>query len=783
MKIYYFLLTACFCMLMFSARAVESEPNNTRAQANVLALNGNNSGTVAVGGDEDWYRVTTNSDGKLEIGLSPTTGKYTWVFLYDNNGTTLLGSSYSTSAFTVSQDGLSPGTYYVMIRTYYSTETSPYNITNTLTSATPANDLEPNNSRAQANNLPVNNSKTGHVGFYYNNLRDSSDWYKITTTQDGVIKLNLTSHNGKYTYIYLYDNDGTTLLNSAYSTTSFNLSTEGLAAGTYYVRVKLYYPSDFTTYTLIDSLLPYNQANDVEPNNNRASALTLAQNGTTTGHVGFYYNNERDSSDWYKVNTNTDGRLELTLTPGISQYVWAYLYDNNGTTLLASSYSTSQFTISKDGLAPGTYYVRVNCYYNYNFAPYTISSNLSTYNYAVDAEPNKYFASAKTLPANAEATGHVGFYYNLGRDTSDAWKINYTGNDGIMSLQLNFENAISGGNKYTYVKVYKDTAAAPIYNNYFLNNATINFTNLAQGYYYVRVHCYYNYDFQSYALGTSFNQDNIANISITQSISGGCTSGQLEMQGYGSNPPYTVRLYRFGTLYNTYVTNETGGYTASNLPPGIYYATAYGDGATGNAYGTSNTRSLNPPAPGSTSESNITSNAATVNYTKVDCANGYAVQWRKQGTTAWSQKIVLGNKDFYRITGLTPGTTYQWRVLTGVGLDTISTYVISGFTPIDVFTTASSLIADEGAQGQSSVFISPNPVANQFRMQINLDNKEKVSAILRDAQGNVFWNISNVQVETLNNMQVNVSHLKSGIYYLQIGNDTNLVTNKVIINR
>ena len=43
-------------------------------------------------------------------------------------------------------------------------------------------------------------------------------------------------------------------------------------------------------------------------------AKTLAVNNSATGN-GYYYNLQRDSSDWYKrATTNADGRLRLMVT-------------------------------------------------------------------------------------------------------------------------------------------------------------------------------------------------------------------------------------------------------------------------------------------------------------------------------------------------------------------------------------------------------------------------------------------------------------------------------------
>ena len=888
------------CSAVFSrAMANETEPNNDRNSANTLALNSSDNGAINPAGDQDWWKLTTTGDGGLSITLTPPSGIYMWVYLYDNDGTTVLNSSYSNAAFTQNTDGLAAGTYYIKIICYNGTDIGSYTISNTLTQPAQANDTEPNGSRAQAKVFPLNGSKTGHINYYYNNQRDSADWYKITTAGDGRLDITFASNNGQYIRCWLYDNDGITQLNYSEISGTVVQTTDGLAAGTYYIKITSYYGGGFIPYTISNIFTAVAQANDTEPNNTKAQALTLGLNNSTTGHINYYYNNTRDVADWYKVTTTADGRLRLRITPANGQYIRCWLYDNDGTTQLNYAEPSTTADLNTDGLAAGTYYILIQSYYGNGYIPYTLSDSLFSPTEPNDAEPNStlaqaaafslnstktghinyyynllrdsadwykitttldgmigltitsgngqyvrvwlydnngttqlnymepsgmqtintdglaagtyyvriqtYYANdaaaepndapyqAKTIPANGNVTGHVNFYQNGGtRNTADWWKINYTGS-GNLTVNLYDEAWKStGGTHYKKIWIYKDTAASQIYYAEPAGDLTINLTSLTQGYYWIKVTSYFGGEHIAYSLSNTFTQVNIANISITQAINGDCATGQLQMQGSGSQPPYTVKLYRFGTLYNTYVTNQTGGYTASNLPPGTYYATAFGDGATGSAFGTSNTKNLLPPATTTVSETNITSTAATVRYNKVTCANGYVVQWRKQGTTIWSQKIVLGNKDSLKITGLAAATTYQWRVAVGVGLDTLSTYVLSAFSAVDQFTTAASFASSNGSRenmiGSNTaaikVSVAPNPAVNNIRIVITNIKQGVLSASLVNAFGKTVWRVSEKEASAFSNMLVDVSRFPAGIYTLQIMDESgNLNTEKIVISR
>ena len=119
-------------ILHITAIANETEPNNTKAQANTLTLNGSNTGAIGTSTDVDWWKVTTTSDGKLNVTITVSNNKYLWCAIYDNNGTTVLGSpTYTAATTTVSQDGLAAGTYFIKLYPYYTGDMPAYTISNT----------------------------------------------------------------------------------------------------------------------------------------------------------------------------------------------------------------------------------------------------------------------------------------------------------------------------------------------------------------------------------------------------------------------------------------------------------------------------------------------------------------------------------------------------------------------------------------------------------------------------------------------------------------------------
>lgn len=314
-----FLICFFISNISLNAQAVESEPNDAPAQANSMPLNGSGTGAMSPAGNIDWWKVTTNSDGELDITFDNTGNPdLKYVSLYDKGGVTLLiNTAVGNGKGGISKKDLAAGTYYIKIEGQLGNETGGYALSNVLIGASKPNDKEPNDIISKAIKLKLNDSTTGHIGYYYNNHRDSSDWYKITTTEDGMIKLFLdnTGNTLGLTYLQLFDKNGTTLLAQvSIGNGARTLYKDGLAAGTYYVLVSPEIVTHaFGPYTLADSLLKYKYNADVEPDDHPYQANNLTLDSITNGHLNFYYNNNTDVADWYKINYNGSGKISFNI--------------------------------------------------------------------------------------------------------------------------------------------------------------------------------------------------------------------------------------------------------------------------------------------------------------------------------------------------------------------------------------------------------------------------------------------------------------------------------------
>ena len=535
------------------AQANDVESNQTKALAKVLTLNGSTTGHAGYfyktqRDTIDWYKVTTNKDGRIDWSLTSANGNLVWATLYDNDGTTALApaNTYTSGTGSWSVDGLAAGTYYIAVYCYYNFQFAPYSLSNSLVLPAVVNDIEPNGTKSQALNINLGDSAVGHVNYYYNHLRDTTDWYKVTTTLDGQLNYSIQTYSGMYVWVTLYDNDGVTPLHAAntYTNGFASWSDDGLAAGTYYLKVYSYYQYEYEPYKLKVSQTIPSVTIDAEPNGTKALATTLMPNDSITGHVNYYYNHVRDTLDWRKITITSNGKLDWTLSSQNGSFIFANLYDNNGTTLLlTNTFTNATASWSVDGLAPGTYYMVMSSFYNYQFEPYYLTTKFTAV--SNDAEPNGTKALAKTKALNDSLLGASGYYYNGVRDSTDWFKITTT-NDGELSVKL---YPLSGN--YIYLTVYDNNGTTVLFQQN-TNVGVLNFyrNDLGKGTYYIKVNCYYPSQYSSYALVTKYvsagtNDAEPNNSAATGNLAGGYVSKTGNIGYYYKLATDVVDWYKF----------------------------------------------------------------------------------------------------------------------------------------------------------------------------------------------------------------------------------------------
>ncbi|MBU2493587.1 MAG: T9SS type A sorting domain-containing protein [Bacteroidetes bacterium] len=457
-----------------------------------ISLGANSSNTGSLGDIDivDWWVVTIPVDGTLFIETNSDASLEIDLYIYDQDGTHQI-AIYDISTGTretTHKSNAAAGTYY--IKAYRYSGSGSYSINCTFTEASFTNDLEINDTPEQAIIIEPNTMVNGHFGFYYNNYLDREDWYKITLINDGSLIFRTTSDESGDIDLYIYDVDGTHQIAIYDTSTGINESTHknNLKAGTYFLKLWQY--SGYGSYTLQCIFEPIDKINDQENNDTPENALALSPNTTITGHLGYYYNNETDTFDWYKIVTPSDGKLVITTNSSSTLDIDLYMYDQNGEHQIAGyDISTGQIEAThRNNLMAGTYYVKLYSYSGYG--SYELICNYTANEILNDLEPNNEFAAAETMNLEEFSYGHIGYYFEGSTDIDDYY---------IFTISTALDSL--------FIRMSCDSTADPdIYlydasqNGYGSSTATgtgipelIIKSNVQQGTYYFKVHNYSGY--------------------------------------------------------------------------------------------------------------------------------------------------------------------------------------------------------------------------------------------------------------------------------------------------
>ena len=244
----------------------ERESNNTLPTANAIALNRSYSGAIATQGDEDWYKFTLTTAGKVTLTFKHSTlgesTQYWAVTCYTFNANT--GETSELTSFLVrgaqlridsSALGLPAGTYYVKIAPCDSSWSTPYSLTASFTTSSTW-ERESNNTLPTANAISLNRSYSGALA-----AQGDKDWYKFTLNTAGKVTLafqhSTAGEDAQYWRVECYAYNANTGAQSTLASflargSELGVSSNalGLPAGTYYVQIAPYESTWGTTYSL-----------------------------------------------------------------------------------------------------------------------------------------------------------------------------------------------------------------------------------------------------------------------------------------------------------------------------------------------------------------------------------------------------------------------------------------------------------------------------------------------------------------------------------------------------
>ncbi|MEO8067405.1 MAG: hypothetical protein ABI599_06900, partial [Flavobacteriales bacterium] len=575
------LMTAAIVAPLGMSAQTESEPNNSIAQANALTLGTAMSGDIGgapcgSGTSDDWFVLNLTQDGTVTIstaisnagGVDGTIRIYT----YNSGGGNIYADDHASGTglpvfATSTRNCLAKGTYYLLLQRLNS---DCYTYSMTVTQSTPVygDDLEPNNSIAQAGGNPLlaeNTITNGHTNFLYN-APDNGDYYHITTVNNGALGVTVNAESAgaiSSVRVYLYNAgggqigsfDAATGANSVPVTTSASFSCFGQSD--YYILVQSLGGCG-VSYQLSYSLSEPVFTNDAEPNNSFPTAVPLAHNSFTQGHLNFLHAGDND--DRYAVTTPVEGTMTVTM---IAENVGGgtvrvYVYNSGGGQInsfdanVGANNDDDTTTTSFTCYGQGNYYFQVQSLGGCGIS-FKLKYQSTGAVYGSDLEPNNTFPAAVTngvLAPNTFTEGHLNF--NHYGDNDDRYFVQ-TPAEGTMTLTMIAERVPAAAGT---VRVYVYNSGGGQINSFDASvgggndddTTTVSFDCYGQGDYYLLVQsldvCGISYKLKYVTTGAVYGSDVEPNNSLAQALSNGMlapntlTDGHLNFNHYGDNNDY-----------------------------------------------------------------------------------------------------------------------------------------------------------------------------------------------------------------------------------------------------
>ena len=418
----------------------------------------------------DWYKIVVPDEGIVKVSVATEQSLragniYVYALGADgelhSHGQRDMDSYGSGDLVVLEIPDMAPGTYYIQQNHYGGY--GGYQLKYEFIANTHGADPEPNNEWTAGSLLTSGQTVEGRLGYYYFNDQDKVDWYKIEVPDEGMVRFSMkteTTLRAGNIYVYALGADGELHSHGQRDMDSYGsgdlvvLEIPDMAPGTYYIQQNHY--GGYGGYQLKYEFIANTHGADPEPNNEWTAGSLLTSGQTVEGRLGYYYFNDQDKVDWYKIEVPDEGmvrfsvKTELTLR---ADNLFVYAMGTDG-----ELYSHGQRDMDNYGndttvvleivdMAPGTYYVRQNHYRGYG--GYRLKYEFEPNLFGSDSPDNDTYDKAIQLESGVTQNGRLGYYYHDDQDNADWYKIEVPqASSALFSLMT--QTTLRAGNMIVY---------------------------------------------------------------------------------------------------------------------------------------------------------------------------------------------------------------------------------------------------------------------------------------------------------------------------------------------
>ena len=336
----------------------------------------------------------------------------------------------------------------------------------------------------------------------------------------------------------------------------------------------------------------------------------------------------------------------------------------------------------------------------------------------------------------------------------------------------------NAGNATAWNVQYKDATAADWSNPQPVTTPSFTMSNLTPGSsYQVRVQADCGdgttsswTDAVSFTTLTPTTCDDPANVTASN-----ITTNSATITWVGGNASAWNIQYKeaSATNWGNSIPVTTNSYALTNLNANTQYDVRVqadcGNGDVSNWISTTFTTLDNScPAPYNLHTVDLTFTSATLSWSQeVGTANSWTIQYRAQGTTAWTE--VPASFNTMPLSNLDNGTTYETQVIAHCinGFDSDPSNLISFFTPIDTTGIEDYTLAN-------SINIFPNPTTGTVQVQSSKFKVQNISVY------DVYGKLLKAEAITDFNNIIDLSGYAAGVYFLRISTENGVATKRIV---
>ncbi|AGA33643.1 Dipeptide transport system permease protein DppC [Thioalkalivibrio nitratireducens DSM 14787] len=425
----------------------DPEPHGTRDTARGIEPSSSVRGHLGFGNvegtnTEDWFVLTTDNPGQLQVNVQGDEGLALQLYLYhQESGRTVASDTSGTAASrAITAEALADSTWLLQLR-----RRSGHGGYRLDTAFAPAAEITPpvaSDRRDEAPLAALDTPRVGLLGYGTPTATDTEDWVRLRTESPGTLELTVQGDETLGVRMSAFHIDSTRSIAADRSGTQSarSLRLGGLEPGEWLVQ--LHRNTGHGAYRFLPTFVPASVSDDHGPNDHRDTARDIALGAETRGLLGYGIPPNFERDDWFRVTTDTHGALKVNAKAEEELAFRLSVFAAGQTRALAADTDGAASTraATASALAPGTYLIHLQR--TGGFGAYRLLPELVAASGTSDPEPNDHRELAAPIMPNAEQSGLLGYGLPWATDNEDWFRLRLD-DPGQLRLAVEAEEALT----------------------------------------------------------------------------------------------------------------------------------------------------------------------------------------------------------------------------------------------------------------------------------------------------------------------------------------------------